>query len=218
MKKDIDFKQLRERMVKEQIERRGVKDKRVLDVMRKIERHKFVPLNVQRYAYEDCPQPIGMDQTISQPYIVALMTELLELKGDEKVLEIGTGSGYQAAVLAELCKEVYTIEIIPELGNQARERLKGLGYKNIKVLVGDGYKGWPEYAPFDAIIITAAPPEIPQPLIDQLDTGGILVAPVGVTWQELFRVQKSQDGNIIKEPIIPVRFVPMVGEAQQKEK
>ncbi len=206
----------REKMVNDQIIMRGVKDKLVLSAMRKVPRHEFVPENLRRYAYEDTPLEIGEDQTISQPYIVALMTELLGLKGGEKVLEIGTGSGYQAAILAEIAKEVYTIEIIKSLADSAKERLKRLGYKNITVKCGDGYQGWKEYAPFDGIIVTAAPDHIPQPLIDQLKVGGRLVIPVGSEIQELKLLIKTDKG-IIEKNIIPVRFVPMTGEALEKK-
>jgi protein-L-isoaspartate(D-aspartate) O-methyltransferase len=159
--------------------------------------------------------PIGEGQTISQPYIVALMTELLELKGDEKVLEIGTGSGYQAAILAELAKEVYTIEIIEKLAQTAKERLEKLGYQNIKVKAGDGYLGWPEVAPFDAIIVTCAPPFIPEPLQEQLKEGGRMVIPVGTAYQELKLIRKEK-GKIKVKAIIPVRFVPMTGEGVKR--
>lgn len=202
------FKLQRENMVKTQIEARGIKDERVLEAMRKIERHKFVPQGLERLAYEDDPLPIGEGQTISQPYIVALMTELLKLKGDEKILEIGTGSGYQAAILAELVKEVYTIEILSGLASKAEKLLQEMGYKNIKVKIGDGYLGWPEFAPFDAIIVTCAPEEIPQPLIEQLAEGGRLVIPVGEGYQELKLLMKNQD-KIQEHNIIPVIFVPM---------
>jgi protein-L-isoaspartate(D-aspartate) O-methyltransferase len=205
-----------ERMVTEQIEKRGISDKLVLSAMRKVPRQEFVPDNMKSYAYEDSPLPIGKNQTISQPYIVALMTELLELKGGEKVLEIGTGSGYQAAVLAEIAKEVYTIEIIEYLAVSADERLHRLGYKNITVRYGDGYQGWKEHAPFDGIIVTAAPDHIPQPLIDQLKVGGRMVIPVGETFQELKLIVKK-DKDITEKSIVPVRFVPMTGEAQQKK-
>ncbi|MCX7699131.1 MAG: protein-L-isoaspartate(D-aspartate) O-methyltransferase, partial [Candidatus Goldbacteria bacterium] len=190
------------------------KRQRVLSAMLKVERHKFVPVKFQKNAYDDNPLPIGYGQTISQPYIVALMTELLELKGNEKVLEIRTGSGYQAAILAELCKEVYTIEIIPELGKNAKKLLKELGYKNIKVKIGDGFVGWKEYAPYDGIIVTCAPKDIPQPLLEQLKEGGRLVIPVGDFYQELLLVKKI-NGKIIKQSIIPVIFVPMKGEAEK---
>jgi len=210
---EIDYAQARQRMVKGQLVARGINDKRVLDIMSWMERHKFVPENMRAYAYEDSPLPIGEGQTISQPYIVALMTQLLQLEGDEKVLEIGTGSGYQAAILAELVKEVYTIEILKDLGKRAQKRLKELGYTNIKVKIADGYHGWKEYAPFDAIIVTAAARYIPQPLIDQLKVGGRLVIPVGdMNMQKLLLVQK-QPGEKLKEyEITGVLFVPLVGE------
>lgn len=207
----------REKMVSDTIVARNVSDKLVLAAMRKVPRHEFVPENMKRYAYDDRPLPIGEDQTISQPYIVALMTELLGLKGGEKVLEIGTGSGYQAAILAEIAKEVYTIEIIPSLAQSAEERLRKLGYKNITVKIGDGYKGWEEYAPFDGIIVTAAPDHIPQPLVDQLKVGGKMVIPVGAIIQQLKVITKTESG-IKEKSVLPVRFVPMTGEAQQKKK
>lgn len=200
-------------MVQEQLVARGITDKRVLDVMSWLERHKFVPDRMKEYAYEDMPLPIGKGQTISQPYIVALMTQVLELKGNEKVLEVGTGSGYQAAILAELTKEVYTIEIIENLGKEAEERLKELGYTNIKVKIGDGYYGWQEYAPFDAIIVTAAAGAIPQPLIDQLKVGGRIVIPVGdESEQKLLLIQKQPGGKLKENEITGVLFVPLVGE------
>jgi len=214
-KTEGDYAQRRDAMVEKQIEARGVKDKLVLEAMRKVPRHKFVPPGRRRYAYEDYPLPIGEGQTISQPYIVALMTELLKLKGDEKVLEIGTGSGYQAAVLAEIAKEVYTIEIVRPLHERSKKLLEELGYRNIFTKCGDGYNGWPEHAPFDAVIVTAAPPEVPQPLVDQLKPGGRLVIPVGEFYQELVRITKTPKG-LKRESILPVRFVPMTGEAQKK--
>jgi protein-L-isoaspartate(D-aspartate) O-methyltransferase len=203
------------RMVETQIKARGVKDTLVLNAMKKVPRHLFVPEKLKSKAYWDRPLPIGENQTISQPYIVAFMTEQLKLKGKEKVLEIGTGSGYQAAVLAEIVKEVYTIEIVPTLGEQARDRLQKLGYKNVHVKIGDGYRGWPEHAPFDAIIITAAPDHIPQPLINQLKRGGRMILPVGDLYQDLILVTKDMDGNVWKKSILPVIFVPMTGEAQK---
>jgi len=209
------FKQLREQMVERQIQERGVKDSRVLQAMLKVERHRFVPSNLLYNAYADFPLPIGEGQTISQPYIVALMTELLSPHSSDKVLEIGTGSGYQAAILAELVKEVYTIEIIKELGNKAEQLLKSLGYQNIRLRVGDGYRGWPEQAPFDGILVTAAPGHIPQPLLDQLKVGGRMIIPVGDSHQELMRITKEEKG-IKKETILPVRFVPMTGEAEKR--
>ena len=204
----------REKMVQRQIEARGVKDARVLDAMRKVERHKFVTNRTIVESYDDYPLSIGYGQTISQPYIVALMTELCRLKGNEKVLEIGTGSGYQAAVLSLLAKDVYSIEIVEELGKSAKQRLKDLKYDNVVVRIGDGYKGWTEEAPFDVIILTASPPEIPEALLKQLKDGGVLVAPVGDFTQELVRVEKK-DGKYSKETITYVRFVPMI---HKKEK
>ena len=203
------FTLLRDKMVSAQIEARGIRDSRILGVMRRVPRHKFVPGVYKGYAYEDTPLPIGKGQTISQPYIVALMTELLQLKGNERVLEIGTGSGYQAAILAELVKQVYTIEIMPELAARAEKLLKSLGYNNITVKCGDGYLGWEEHAPFDAIIVTCAPEDVPQPLIEQLAEAGRLVIPVGSSSQELVLIQK-QNNKIKRRSIIPVRFVPML--------
>ena len=200
-------------MVESQIVRRGVKDKRVLEAMRKVPRHEFVPEGMAGYAYEDEPLPIGHEQTISQPYIVALMTELLELKPESKVLEIGTGSGYQAAILAEICDSVSSIEIICPLAEKADSTLKAMGY-HVDVQCGDGYRGWPEKAPFDGIIVTAAPDEVPQPLIDQLAEGGRLVIPVGTYHQDLQLIRKV-NGEIKTINVIPVRFVPMTGEAEK---
>jgi protein-L-isoaspartate(D-aspartate) O-methyltransferase len=189
----------------------------VLTAMLKVERHLFVPRDLQSQAYQDHPLPIGEGQTISQPYIVALMTELLDFTGGEKVLEIGTGSGYQAAILAELVKEVYTIEIVESLASSARKKLDELGYRNIQVRAGDGYKGWPDAAPFDAVIVTAAPDHIPQPLIDQLKEGGRLVIPVGAGFQTLKRIVK-REGKVVTQDIIPVMFVPMTGEGVKRKK
>lgn len=212
-----DFKTLREKMVETQIKARGVKDPRVLSALLKVERHLFVPKEFHSSAYSDQPLPIGEGQTISQPYIVALMTELLELKGDEKVLEIGTGSGYQAAILAELAKEVYSIEIVESLATSAKKLLQELGYQNIQVKVGDGYLGWPEVAPFDAIIVTCAPDHIPKPLIEQLKEGGRMVVPVGTYSQELKKIVK-RSGKIETTDILPVLFVPMTGEGVKQKK
>jgi protein-L-isoaspartate(D-aspartate) O-methyltransferase len=201
-------------MVEYQIEARGIKEPQVIQAMKAVPRHEFVPKPLRAVAYSDGPLPIGEDQTISQPYIVAFMTEAMKLQPYHKVLEIGTGSGYQAAVLAEIVDSVYTIEIIESLGKGAETLLQRLGYGNIFVRIGDGYRGWPEAAPFDAIIVTAAPDHIPQPLIDQLKVGGHLVIPVGKFFQELVRITKTSDGTI-RENLLPVRFVPMTGEAQE---
>ncbi|MFN7942957.1 MAG: protein-L-isoaspartate(D-aspartate) O-methyltransferase [Thermoanaerobaculia bacterium] len=201
-------------MVEAQIRARGIRDERVLAAMGQVPRHLFVPEAVRPQAYADYPLPIGFQQTISQPYIVALMTSLLELKGDERVLEVGTGSGYQAAVLSGVAREVYTIEILEPLAQQARSTLAGLGYANVHCRTGDGYEGWPDAAPFDAILVTAAPEKIPQPLKDQLKVGGRLVIPVGSFFQDLKVLKKTETGFETKN-IIPVRFVPMTGEAQK---
>ena len=202
----------RVRMVRQQIEARGVRDPRVLEAMRKVRREQFVPEPVRTYATSDTPLPIGFDQTISQPYIVAYMTELLELDGDHRVLEIGTGSGYQTAVLATLCDHVYSIEIVPELAERSAKILQELDYSNVSVRLGDGYLGWPEHAPYDRIIVTAAPPELPQALVDQLATQGRLVAPVGGNpdAQKIVLVTKDAKGNVRRRNQLPVRFVPMV--------
>lgn len=216
MKKENDYDKLREIMVKEQIERRGIKDKRVLEVMRKVPRHLFVPEDLRDEAYNDYPLPIGEEQTISQPYIVALMTELLGLKGKEKVLEIGTGSGYQAAILAHLCKEVYTIEIIEKLASSAQEKLRKMGYENIFVRWGDGFEGWPEYAPFDAIIITCAIPEIPPPLLEQLKDGGKICAPYERTpGGQILALFQKKGAKVDTNYIDYVRFVPMRGKIEE---
>ena len=211
------YRQARERMVHDEIEARGVRDARVLAAMRKVPRHLFVPLDQQKNAYFDAPLQIGFGQTITEPYLVAFMTEALELKSTDRVLEIGTGSGFQAAVLAELAREVYTIEIVEPLAKAADKRLRSLGYTNVHVRSGDGYAGWPEAAPFDAIILTAAPPErVPPPLIQQLRQGGRLVAPVGGTDQDLTRLHRTENG-VTEETLLPVRFVPMTGKAQTPE-
>lgn len=206
------YVELRRRMVEEQIVARGIRDPRVISAMLKVPRHEFVPPEYRHMAYEDRPLPIGFGQTISQPYMVALMTEALQLRPSDKVLEVGTGSGYQAAVLAEICKEVYTIEIIPELAERAKGTLERLGYKNVHVRCGDGFLGWPEEAPFDAIIVTCAPPYVPPPLIQQLAEGGRLVIPVGAQpVQTLVRLRKV-GGKILREAITECLFVPMTGE------
>lgn len=210
------FVTLRQRMVRYQLESRDIDDRRVLEVMGRIPRHRFVPASQREAAYSDWPLQIGAGQTISQPYIVALMTQLARPQPDARALDVGTGSGYQAAVLAELCREVYSIEIVESLATEARERLAELNYGNIEVRHGDGYRGWPERAPFDVIILAAAPPRIPEPLVDQLAVGGRLVLPVGERFQELVVVEKQPDGTTRRWPEIAVMFVPMTGEAQQQ--
>jgi len=207
----------REAMVRDQIEAREVRSAVVLAAMRKVPRHEFVPEAVRAHAYQDRPLPIEEGQTISQPYIVALMTELAAPGRSGRVLEVGTGSGYQAAVLAELAGEVYSIEIVEPLGRSAAERLRRLGYGRVHLRVGDGFRGWPEAAPFDAILVTAAPEEIPPPLLEQLAPGGRLVIPVGSHDQELLVVTRAADGRLDRRSVIPVRFVPMTGEAHRAD-
>jgi len=204
-----EYKIMREEMVQSQIVKRGVSDKKVIAAMEKVKRHFFVADRLQEKAYSDYPLSIGYGQTISQPYIVAYMSEALHLTGNEKVLEVGTGSGYQAAILAEIVKEVYTIEIIEELADQSRELLHDLGYKNIFVKYGDGYQGWKDHAPYDAIIVTAAPKEMPEQLILQLKIGGIMIVPIGDFHQALYVIEKTDDGYQ-KKKMLPVRFVPMI--------
>ena len=208
------FDEARERMVREQIEARGVRDARTLAALRKVPRHEFVPKDVKSRAYEDRPLPIGHEQTISQPYIVAFMTEALGLRGGETVLEVGTGSGYQAAVLAEIAAHVYTIEIVAPLAERAQADLARLGYRNVRVRAGDGYKGWPEAAPFDAVIVTAAAPRIPEPLKAQLKDGGRLVIPVGEDEQSLVVMVRTGD-RFTEQRVLPVRFVPMTGTVRE---
>jgi protein-L-isoaspartate(D-aspartate) O-methyltransferase len=206
------FEALRSQMVEEQMVRRGIKAPRVLDAMRKVPRHEFVPSHLRPLAYEDRPLPIGLGQTISQPYIVALMTELAQVDPGDVVLEIGTGSGYQAAVLSVLAARVYSIEYLEQLGTSARQRLGDLKYQNVQVRIGDGYKGWPEHQPFDAILVTAAAQEIPKPLIEQLKPGGRLVIPVGQQSeaQSLQVLEKDASGRTKQWEVIPVRFVPLI--------
>jgi protein-L-isoaspartate(D-aspartate) O-methyltransferase len=205
----------RKDMVQKQIIERGITDTSVINAMLSIERHRFVPREYESHAYGDYPVPIGEGQTISQPYIVALMTELLVLQKTDRVLEIGTGSGYQAAILSLIVKEVYTIEIVPSLAQSARERLHDMGFTNVQVRCGDGFLGWPDAAPFDAIIITCAPPEIPQPLIEQLTEGGRLIVPLGSDFQ-ILTLYKKVAGELQKTEIVPVRFVPMKGLIDEK--
>lgn len=203
------FAARRLKMVQTQLKGRDITDQKVLSIMSKVPRHEFVPLISITAAYGDYPLSIGYGQTISQPYIVAYMTQELHLKGSERVLEIGTGSGYQAAVLAETCAQVYSIEIVPQLAASSAEKLRELGYENVTVKEGDGYKGWPEYAPFDAIIVTAAPPKVPKALLDQLKIGGRLIVPEGDYFQVLRLYTRTAKG-IEMENLIPVRFVPMI--------
>ncbi len=211
MKKYTDrYEKVRQRMVREQIIARGIKDQQVIQAMLNVKRHLFVPKNYERMAYEDRPLAIGEGQTISQPYIVALMTETLDLKKNMKVLEIGTGSGYQAAILAEIVDEVYTIEIIESLGTKAKNLIESINYKNVYFKIGDGYKGWDEHAPYDAIIVTCAPANVPKPLEEQLKEGGKMIIPLGGSiTQELVLLEKV-NGKLEKRVVAPVRFVPMV--------
>jgi protein-L-isoaspartate(D-aspartate) O-methyltransferase len=211
-----DFAVERQRMVQRQLMTRGISDARVLAAMAKVPREEFIPVDARAGAYEDGPLPIGYDQTISQPYIVAFMTEQLRPKPSDRVLEIGTGSGYQAAILAELVSEVYSIEIVAPLAKNAEGTLQRLGYKNVHLKTGDGYKGWPEAAPFDAIIVTCAPDNVPQALVAQLKDGGRMVIPVGDRFaQELYLLEKT-NGQLKQSATLPVRFVPMVPEAKQE--
>lgn len=219
LQSEEQFERAREEMVRTQIAARPafdgapvVRDRRVLDALRKVPRHKFVPPELAARAYGDHPLPIGHGQTISQPYIVAIMTELARPQAQHRALEIGTGSGYQAAVLSELVREVYTIELLEPLGTAARDRLQQLGYSNVTVRIGDGYKGWPEKAPFDVILVTAGAPFIPPALLDQLAAGGRMVIPVGAEWRDqvLKLIRKDPDGRIRSEDIMGVRFVPLV--------
>jgi len=207
MKKN--FNQERKKMVESQIKNRGVKDARVLEAMKKVPRHMFVSREMIPYAYSDEPLPIGRGQTISQPYIVAYMTETLQLTGKERVLEVGTGSGYQAAILAEIAKEVYTIDILEELSLKAQRILSQLGYKNIYFKIGDGTLGWPEYAPYDGIIVTAAPSKVPEALQKQLGISGRMIIPVGSTFQELVLITRGKK-KFKKKKLLPVRFVPLI--------
>lgn len=208
----------RQAMVESQIAGRGVRDARVLDAMRAVPRHEFVPAHLRVRAYEDHPLPIGYEQTISQPYIVAFMTEQLAPQPTQRVLEIGTGSGYQAAVLAKLVAEVFTIEIVEPLAKRATADLARLGFKNVQVRAGDGYQGWPEAAPFDAIIVTCAPDHVPEPLVHQLKEGGRMIIPVGEFGAQQLYVLEKRGGKIERRAVLPVRFVPMTGKARTEEK
>jgi len=211
-----DFAAQRQRMVQQQLKARGIKDERVLTTMAKVPREEFVPADARVDAYEDGPLPIGYDQTISQPYIVAFMTEQLRLKPSDRLLEIGSGSGYQAAVLAELVADVYTIEIVEPLAKTAEATLQRLGYKNVHLRVGDGYQGWPEEAPFDAIIVTCAPDKVPELLVEQLKDDGRMVIPVGERFAQQLYLLEKKNGQLKESATLPVRFVPMVRETQKK--
>jgi protein-L-isoaspartate(D-aspartate) O-methyltransferase len=207
-----DFAAQRQQMVQRQLVARGISEQRVLDAMAKVPREEFVSPESRVASYEDGPLPIGYGQTISQPYIVAFMTEQLRPKTSDRVLEVGTGSGYQAAILAELVSEVYSIEIVEPLAKSAEATLQRLGYKNVHVKFGDGYKGWPETGPFDAIIVTCAPDKVPQPLVDQLKDGGRMVIPVGERFAQQLYLLEKKDGQLKQSATLPVRFVPMVSE------
>ncbi|MFO7838458.1 MAG: protein-L-isoaspartate(D-aspartate) O-methyltransferase [Desulfosalsimonadaceae bacterium] len=206
----------REQMVERQLAARGISDQRVLEAFREVRRHRFVPSHYREFSYTDQPLSIGHNQTISQPYIVAFMTEALDPEKDEKVLEVGTGSGYQAAILAKLFSSVYTIEIIGDLGESARQLLQELGYDNVHVRVGDGYQGWPEHAPFDAIIVTCSPVEVPRPLKGQLAEGGRIIIPIGKKFAQELVLLRKKDGELHEESVLPVRFVPMVDEQGER--
>jgi protein-L-isoaspartate(D-aspartate) O-methyltransferase len=213
----FDFAKQRQLMVQQQLVTRGINDARVLGAMAKVPREEFVPPDARAASYEDGPLPIGYGQTISQPYIVAFMTEQLRPKPSDRVLEIGTGSGYQAAILAELVSEVYSIEITEPLAKNAEATLQRLGYKNVHVKIGDGYKGWPEEAPFDAIIVTCAPDKVPQPLVDQLKDGARMIIPVGDRFAQQLYLLEKKNGQLKQSATLPVRFVPMTSEAQRQK-
>jgi len=213
---EADFASLRGQMAQTQLAARDITNQRVLEVMGTVPRHELVPEELRRHAYKDGPLPIGHGQTISQPYIVAFMTQALEPTTNDVVLEIGTGSGYQAAVLAGLVRQVYTIEIVEPLARRAESDLKRLGYTNVNVRAGDGYKGWPEAAPFDAVIVTCAPDHVPQPLVDQLKEGGRLIIPVGPTHDQSLYLLRKRSGKVQRQAVLPVRFVPMTGRAAER--
>jgi protein-L-isoaspartate(D-aspartate) O-methyltransferase len=211
-----DYERARLRMVSESIEKAGVRDSRVLDAMRRVPRHEFVPSAYRSKAYWDSAWPIGFKQTITWPSVVALMTETLEPRPEDRVLEIGTGSGYQAAVLSLIVKEVYSIEIVKPLGLAAEKRLKRLGYRNVKTKVGDGYAGWPEFAPFDKIIVTCSPEKVPRPLVDQLKEGGRLIVPVGTRYDQEMTLLEKKEGKLIRKSLMPTYFVPMTGQSDRE--
>jgi protein-L-isoaspartate(D-aspartate) O-methyltransferase len=211
-----EYERARWRMVSDSIETAGVRDPRVLDAMRRVPRHEFVPATYRSKAYWDSAWPIGFKQTITWPSVVALMTEALEPRPEDRVLEIGTGSGYQAAVLSQLVKEVYSIEIVKPLGQAAEKRLKRLGYRNVKTKVGDGYAGWPEFAPFDKIIVTCSPEKVPQPLVDQLKEGGRLIIPVGTRYDQEMTLLEKKEGKLVRKKLMPTYFVPMTGQSDRE--
>jgi protein-L-isoaspartate(D-aspartate) O-methyltransferase len=211
-----DFAVQRQRMVEQQLKSRGIKDERVLAAMAKVPREKFIQADARAEAYEDGPLPIGYDQTISQPYIVGFMTEQMRPRLNDRVLEIGSGSGYQAAILSELVADVYTIEIVEPLAKTAEATLQRLGYKNVHIKVGDGHKGWPEEAPFDAIIVTCAPENVPQPLVDQLQDGGRMIIPVGERFAQQLYLLEKKNGQLKESVTLPVRFVPMLRETKKQ--
>ncbi len=213
-----NYEQIREQLIQEVLIPGGVTDERVLEAIRRTPRHEFVPPQLRSQAYYDRALPIGASQTISSPYIVAIMTQELDTRPEHKVLEIGTGSGYQAAVLSPLVKEVYTIEIVPELGEKAARVLRRLGYTNVHTKIGDGYLGWPEHAPFDRIIVTCSPEDVPQPLVDQLAEGGLMIIPVGERYQQMLYLMRKTDGKLEREALRPTLFVPMTGEAEQRRR
>jgi protein-L-isoaspartate(D-aspartate) O-methyltransferase len=212
---ETEYAARRNRMVETQLQRRGIKDKRVLTAMREVPRHLFVPEIFRRLAYDDSPVPIGYEQTISQPFIVAYMLQYLKLSGSEKVLEIGAGSGYQTALLSHLCRKVYAIEIIQELAAKAGQMMEALEIRNAKIRCSDGYLGWPEAAPFDRIIVSAAPGHVPQKLLEQLRSGGRMILPLGDFEQRLQIVHKSKTGKVYRRKLVPVKFVPMTGLAEK---
>lgn len=213
----MNYKQLREAMVRDQIIARGIKEERVIEVFRRVKREKFIPPEIRKEAYEDFPLPIGEEQTISQPYMTALMTECLELKGTEKVLEIGTGSGYQTVILAELAREVYSVERISSLAQRTKRFLRKLGYTNIRILVANGTLGWEEFSPYDRILVTAGAKEIPPPLLAQLKSGGIMVIPVGDIYSQELEVIRKEEDNIKIETVEKCVFVPLIGMYGWKE-
>lgn len=211
-----DYRAERAEMVEVAVVREGITNRAVIQALLKVPRHEFVPSHLHREAYIDKALPIGYQQTISPPYIVAYMTESLDPQADDRILEIGTGSGYQAAVLSEICREVFSIEIVPQLGRSAKKRLEKLGYDNVHTKVGDGYQGWPEHAPFDGIIVTCSPESVPQPLVDQLREGGRMIIPLGERYQQVFYLFEKRDGRLVPTRLVPTLFVPMTGTSEER--